>query len=88
MRLPQFRKMADTAKAPSEADDITPLDIIFSCFVCGATVSQLYDDAPTAQGFSDGINPKERLVTKIWLMSCCHMVCARHIKAGGKLTMQ
>ncbi|KAF2742018.1 hypothetical protein M011DRAFT_413448, partial [Sporormia fimetaria CBS 119925] len=65
-------------------DEITPLDIIFSCNVCNATFTDVYRDGeqPTHMP-SDGINPKDRTVTRLFLAACCHVFCSKHLEGGG-----
>ncbi|KAF2466913.1 uncharacterized protein BDR25DRAFT_376455 [Lindgomyces ingoldianus] len=75
--------MESFTKAHPDPEGITPLDVIFSCCVCHATFSEVYDGCSTVQGLSDGINPKERLVTKLWLSSCCHVICSKHLEGGA-----
>lgn len=70
--------------APSE-QDIAPLNFVYACSVCCALLADVYKNSDeTVQGFSDGINPKERLVTKLFLASCCHVFCAKHVEGGSK----
>jgi hypothetical protein len=69
---------------PQEVDGMNPLDVIFSCCVCNATFSEAYEDHnETVQGFSDGIHPKTRRVTRVFLASCCHVFCSKHLESGG-----
>lgn len=68
-------------------DQITPLDCIFACSVCGDVFSDIYKQPDTVHGLSDGINPKERIVTRLYVASCCHVICTKHIEGGrGELT--
>ena len=61
------------------------LNFIYACSICGATFADTYDGHnETVQGFSDGINPKDRLVTKLYLSGCCHVFCGDHIEGGGE----
>ncbi|KAF2788106.1 hypothetical protein K505DRAFT_411065 [Melanomma pulvis-pyrius CBS 109.77] len=76
--------MGRLLKAPSDAEDVTPLDIIFSCHVCSATFSEVYaGQHDTVQGLSDGINPKDRIVTRLFVTQCCHVVCSKHLENGA-----
>ncbi|KAJ4323937.1 hypothetical protein N0V94_001581 [Neodidymelliopsis sp. IMI 364377] len=64
--------------------ETSPLNFIYACSVCCATFADAYEGHDeTVQGLSDGINPKERLVTKLYLGSCCHVFCGDHIEGGG-----
>lgn len=61
------------------------LNFIYACSICGATFADNYDGHnETVQGLSDGINPKDRLVTKLYLSGCCHVFCGEHIEGGGE----
>ena len=72
------------AEAPSE-QGVAPLNFIYACSVCCASVADVYESHnDTVQGLSDGINPKERLVTRLFLASCCHVFCAAHLDGGSE----
>lgn len=75
------------SKAQPNDEGVTPLDVIFSCSVCGDTFADVYHGhRDTVDGLSDGINPKERLVTRLYVSACCHVICIKHIEGGhGKL---
>ncbi|KAI1589569.1 BRLZ domain containing protein [Pyrenophora tritici-repentis] len=61
-----------------------PLNFIYACSVCFASFADVYEGHhETVQGLSDGINPKNRLVTRIFLASCCHVFCSSHLEGGG-----
>ncbi|KAH7125659.1 hypothetical protein B0J11DRAFT_435119 [Dendryphion nanum] len=76
--------MATFTKDQPEPEAVTPLDIIFSCGVCNATFSEVYNgQCDSVQGLSDGINPKDRIVTRLWLTSCCHVTCSKHLPDGA-----
>lgn len=63
---------------------VSPLNFIYSCAVCCDTFADIYHSHDeTVQGLSDGINPKHRLVTKLFLASCCHIFCSKHLSGGG-----
>ncbi|KAH6639805.1 hypothetical protein C7974DRAFT_139167, partial [Boeremia exigua] len=60
------------------------LNFIYSCSICGVTFADRYEGHnETVQGLSDGINPKDRLVTKLFLSDCCHVFCGEHLEGGG-----
>lgn len=60
-------------------------NFVFACCICCATLADIYEGHnDSVQGLSDGINPKDRIVTKLYLSSCCHVFCAEHIEGGGK----
>lgn len=64
--------------------DPDTLNFIYACSVCGVTFADIHESHnETVQGLSDGINPKERLVTKLYLSGCSHVFCGKHIEGGG-----
>jgi hypothetical protein len=68
---------------PGEA--AAPLNFIYACSVCSYTLADVYEGhVETVKGLSDGINPKERLVTHLYLASCCHVFCGSHLDGGGE----
>lgn len=71
------------SKTPPEDEGITPLDCIFACSVCGDIFSDVYQQHDSVHGLSDGINPKERIVTRLYVTSCCHVICIKHINNGN-----
>ncbi|EMD96513.1 hypothetical protein COCC4DRAFT_65371 [Bipolaris maydis ATCC 48331] len=61
-----------------------PLNFIYSCSLCSATFADVYEGHhESVRGLSDGINPKDRLVTRLFLASCCHVFCSSHLEGGG-----
>lgn len=73
-----------SVKVPSE-QGVTPLNFIYACCICCASFADVYKGRnETVCGLSDGINPKERLVTRLFLANCCHVFCAEHLEGGGK----
>ncbi|KAJ4294583.1 hypothetical protein N0V90_008274 [Kalmusia sp. IMI 367209] len=75
--------MSVKAQPDPEGEGVTPLDCIFACSVCGDSFSDLYQEHDTVHGLSDGINPRERLVTRLYVASCCHVICIKHIESGS-----
>ena len=72
------------AKAQPEEEGPSNLDIIFACSVCHDTLSDVYrGHDESVQGLSDGINKKDRLVTRLYISSCCHVICIKHIEDGN-----
>ncbi|KAH6875321.1 hypothetical protein BKA58DRAFT_119142 [Alternaria rosae] len=70
-------------KGPTELGG-DPLNFIYACSVCCASFADVYEGhKETVRGLSDGINPKERLVTRLFLASCCHVFCSSHLEGGG-----
>jgi hypothetical protein len=77
--------MAQSAPiAPPSNESIAPLNFVYACSVCCAIVADAYEGHDqTVEGLSDGINPKDRVVTRTYLASCCHVVCSKHLEGGG-----
>ncbi|KAH9881399.1 hypothetical protein IAQ61_000123 [Plenodomus lingam] len=74
---------AESTKALAE-QGAAPLNFIYACSLCCATFADVYEGYnDSVQGLSDGINPKERLVTKLYLATCCHVLCSSHLEGGG-----
>jgi hypothetical protein len=78
-----LKSLAMGSKTRPENEDLTPLDCIFACSVCGDVFSDVYQQHDTVHGLSDGINPKERIVTRLYVTSCCHVICIKHIEGGN-----
>jgi hypothetical protein len=77
------------SSATSQPPDSDLCNFIFACSICCATFADTYEGHnETVQGLSDGINPKDRLVTKLFVSSCCHVFCAEHIEGGGECSPQ
>jgi hypothetical protein len=63
---------------------VAPLNFIYACGVCCYSFADVYEGRnETVKGFSDGINPKDRLVTHLYLANCCHVFCGTHLEGGG-----
>ncbi|KAF2625490.1 hypothetical protein BU25DRAFT_396799 [Macroventuria anomochaeta] len=76
--------MESGASSASQRLESSPLNFIYACSICCATFADTYEGHnETVQGLSDGINPKDRLVTKLYLSGCCHVFCGEHIEGGG-----
>ena len=77
----------------TDAARLLPVEIIFSCQVCLATISEIYRDQDSDKGFRDRPTdqedpadaPPEKPVTKLWLTECAHLTCAVHLEGGGML---
>lgn len=82
--------VAEASAAPAEREpECSLLNFIYACSFCGTTFADAYEGHnETVQGLSDGINPKDRLVTKLYLSSCCHVFCGEHIEGGGMCARQ
>ncbi|KAH7094380.1 hypothetical protein FB567DRAFT_431769 [Paraphoma chrysanthemicola] len=65
-------------------EGVAPLNFIYACQICCYSFADVYEGRnETVRGLSDGINPKERLVTHLYLASCCHVFCGSHLEGGG-----
>lgn len=65
---------------------IQPFDVVFSCNICAKSISDIYHTPNSDKGFrSQNYESSSRLVTKLWLLSCGHLVCADHLEGGGKI---
>ncbi|KAF1849652.1 uncharacterized protein K460DRAFT_421842 [Cucurbitaria berberidis CBS 394.84] len=72
-----------SAKTPPE-QGVAPLNFIYACSICCASFADAYEGHhETVQGLSDGVNPTERLVTRLFLSDCCHVFCSKHLEGGG-----
>jgi hypothetical protein len=81
MASPKGKEIASTLPPDEEPSN---LDIIFACSVCNDTVADVYSgNIESVKGLSDGINAKERLVTRLFISSCCHVICIKHINGGN-----
>ncbi|KAL6158736.1 hypothetical protein ACJQWK_03703 [Exserohilum turcicum] len=81
---PPLHKMSAVAeKGPADLG-AAPLNFIYACSLCGASFADVYEGHnETVRGLSDGINPKQRLVTRLFLSNCCHVFCSSHLEGGG-----
>ena len=59
-------------------------EIVFSCGVCQATVSELYASKDSNQGFHSGSGNEDGVVTKLWIAGCSHVTCGKHLEGGGE----
>ncbi|KAF2833810.1 hypothetical protein CC86DRAFT_389938 [Ophiobolus disseminans] len=76
--------MASGSATVPPGEGVAPLNFIYACSVCCYSFADVYEGHnETVKGLSDGINPKERLVTHLYLASCCHVFCGSHLDGGG-----
>ena len=69
---------------PKLTDDAFPVnEIIFSCSICQATVSDVYATVESNRGFHSGSGNEDGIVTKMWIADCSHVTCAKHLENGG-----
>lgn len=65
--------------------DVSLEEIIFSCDVCQATVSEVYATKEQHDGFHSGSSQDRNngIVAKFWIGECSHVFCGRHLEGGG-----
>lgn len=72
-----------------------PLDIIFSCTVCGATLDEVYSEPDVNGGLGatsdseDGngglgstSDSEDISIVRLYLTHCAHLTCAKHLEGG------
>ena len=64
--------------------DVPLAEIVFSCSICQATVSEVYATHESNQGFHSGSGDDAGLVAKMWITECSHVTCASHLSNGGE----
>ena len=61
------------------------LEAIFSCGICFASYSDIYkEDDPFVDTLNNPILSLRGTVPKLWLTSCGHIICGKHLEGGGK----
>ena len=76
------------SSSPKPNDDEFPIaEIVFSCAICQATVSDVYASTESNHGFHSGDGDDDGIVTKMWIAECSHVTCAKHLENGGMLRM-
>ena len=70
--------------AGTGAQNLSPLDLIFSCTICQATAAQLYAENDNSRGLRNTADSNEAVITKLWLSECAHLTCGKHLDGGGK----
>lgn len=66
-----------------DKDKIGPLDLIFCCGVCHETLRDIYSTTSSEESLLDGRPPRNDDFTKLWMTSCAHLVCTKHLEGGG-----
>ncbi|KAK4496798.1 hypothetical protein PRZ48_012782 [Zasmidium cellare] len=76
--------MAPHQSANSSANefDIPIEEIIFSCGICQATVSEIYADKDKVHALSSS-GDESAIVPKLWIADCSHVFCGKHLEGGG-----
>jgi hypothetical protein len=81
--------MASGSVTVPSGEEAAPLNFIYACSVCCYTLADVYEGhKESVQGLSDGINSKDRIVTHLYLASCCHVFCGSHLEGGGQFHHQ
>lgn len=79
---------SEASNLTPDLDQLAPLDIIFNCNICHASIRDIYSNVEDNQGFRDGRHPSENAVNKFWMTQCGHLICSKHFEGGGALTRQ
>jgi hypothetical protein len=69
----------------SSAQSLTLPELIFSCGICQATVSEVYATPESHKGFHSGSGDDDGIVTRLWIAECSHVSCGKHLAGGGVL---
>lgn len=77
--------MASMTSKQSDGGDVPIEELIFSCSLCQATVSDIYATTDSTKGFNSGCSDQVDIVTKLWIGECTHVTCSKHLQGGGKL---
>ena len=56
-----------------------PLQLAYSCSICGRTASELYNNVDQNEGMHDGLGPNERSFLMLWLTDCGHLICRHEV---------
>lgn len=81
--------MAKTSSVRGGEDDDIPLEeLVFSCSVCAATLSDVYRTTESNKGFHSGSGDDDERVTKMWIAECSHVTCSKHLEGGGMLLIR
>lgn len=67
-----------------EDEHVSIEEIVFSCSICQALVSEVYSTTESNQGFHSGAGDEDGIVTKMWITECSHVTCAKHLEGGGE----
>lgn len=68
----------------SRNPDVSLEEIVFSCHICQATISDVYATLDNNHGFHSGSGDDNGVVTKLWIAECSHVMCGRHLEGGGE----
>jgi hypothetical protein len=76
---------AEPTSDSSSAQSLTLPEVIFSCGICQATVSEVYTTLESNKGFHSGSGDDDGIVTRLWIAECSHVSCGKHLEGGGRL---
>lgn len=80
--------VAESAGNAATSRDLQLQELIFSCCVCQATVSEIYAAREHNKGFHSGSGDNGGVVIRLWIAECAHAFCGKHLEGGGMLTIQ
>jgi len=60
-----------------------PLDIIFSCTVCGETLDEIYSEPAGNGGLRSTSDFEDGSIVRLYATQCAHLICAKHLEGGG-----
>ncbi|KXT10045.1 hypothetical protein AC579_8651 [Pseudocercospora musae] len=72
-----------TESRADDGRDTSILEIIFSCGICQATVSDLYATPEEDRGFSSDPGSAHGIIIKLWVGECSHVFCGKHLEGGA-----
>lgn len=76
---------AEPRSDASSARNLNLLEVIFSCGICQASVSEVYATPESNKGFHSGSGDDDGIVTRLWIAECSHVSCGKHLAGGGGL---
>ena len=75
---------AEPSSDSSSAESLALPEIIFSCGICQATVTEVYATPESNKGFHSGSGDDDGIVTRLWIAECSHVICGKHLTGGGR----
>lgn len=79
---------AEPSSDASSARNLSLPELIFSCGICQASVSEIYATPESNKGFHSGSGDDDGIVTRLWIAECSHVTCGQHLAGGGRLRVQ
>jgi hypothetical protein len=76
---------AEPTSDSSSTQSLTLPEVIFSCGICQATVSEIYTTTESNKGFHSGSGDDDGIATRLWIAECSHVSCGKHMEGGGRL---